>query len=147
LQLAPHLHGAVVDGVFAKDGSFSPTPRPTRSDLEQVASRIAERSERWLDRHGYSFDPTVHERVPDFAEQSAQNSLRLGGLASVDEKGRVTPLVKRSVRPSENKTKGVAHGFDLHADVSVSGSDRDGRERLCRYILRPPLVLERLSRG
>ena len=44
------------------------------------------------------------------------------------------------------KTKGVAQGFDLHADLTDAGADRDGRERLCRYILRPPLVLERLSR-
>ena len=28
---------------------------------------------------------------------------------------------------------------------AIPGSARDGRERLCRYILRPPLVLERLS--
>jgi len=35
-------------------------------------------------------------------------------------------------------------GFDLHANVWVSGSDRAGRERLCRYILRPPFAQERL---
>jgi hypothetical protein len=35
-------------------------------------------------------------------------------------------------------------GFDLHANVWVSGSDRAGLERLCRYILRPPFAQERL---
>jgi hypothetical protein len=50
------------------------------------------------------------------------------------------------VRNDPPKTKGVAQGFDLHADVCVAAGDRDGRERLCRYILRPPRVLERLSR-
>jgi len=50
------------------------------------------------------------------------------------------------VRNDPPKTKGVAQGFDLHADVCVAAGDRDGRERLCRYIPRPPRVLERLSR-
>jgi hypothetical protein len=35
-------------------------------------------------------------------------------------------------------------GFDLHANVWVSAHDRAGRERLCRYILRPPFAQERL---
>ena len=35
-------------------------------------------------------------------------------------------------------------GFDLHANVWVSGNDRTGLERLCRYILRPPFAHERL---
>src|SRR2546428_598618 len=41
---------------------------------------------------------------------------------------------------------GQAHleGFDLHANVWVSGNDRAGLERLCRYVLRPPFAQERL---
>jgi hypothetical protein len=35
-------------------------------------------------------------------------------------------------------------GFDLHANVWVSGNDRVGLERLCRYVLRPPFAQERL---
>jgi hypothetical protein len=34
-------------------------------------------------------------------------------------------------------------GFDLHANVWVSANDRAGLERLCRYVLRPPLALRR----
>jgi hypothetical protein len=36
-------------------------------------------------------------------------------------------------------------GFDVHAGVVVSASDREGRERLLRYCARPPLSLERLT--
>jgi hypothetical protein len=36
--------------------------------------------------------------------------------------------------------------FDLHADRDVAADDRVGLERLCRYLLRPPLAQERLSR-
>jgi hypothetical protein len=38
-------------------------------------------------------------------------------------------------------------GYSLHAGVRIHANDREGRERLCRYALRPPLALDRLSRG
>jgi len=38
-----------------------------------------------------------------------------------------------------------AEGFSLHANVAVPAHAREGREHLCRYLLRPPLALERLT--
>jgi hypothetical protein len=38
-------------------------------------------------------------------------------------------------------------GFSLHAGVRIHEHDREGRERLCRYALRPPFALHRLSAG
>ena len=35
-------------------------------------------------------------------------------------------------------------GFNLHAATRVHGNDNQGREHLCRYILRPPLANDRL---
>ena len=35
--------------------------------------------------------------------------------------------------------------FSLHAKVRIEASDREGLERLCRYIARPPIKVERLS--
>ena len=37
-------------------------------------------------------------------------------------------------------------GYNIHANVSFDASDRGGLERLCRYVLRPPLALGRLER-
>jgi hypothetical protein len=37
-------------------------------------------------------------------------------------------------------------GFDLHANHSVRADDRAGVERLCQYLLRPPLAQGRLER-
>jgi hypothetical protein len=39
---------------------------------------------------------------------------------------------------------GHSHGFNLQNATRVAANDRDGRERLCRYILRPPLANDRL---
>jgi hypothetical protein len=36
-------------------------------------------------------------------------------------------------------------GFDLHADITVAADDRTGLERLCRYVLRPPVAQDRLA--
>ncbi len=35
--------------------------------------------------------------------------------------------------------------FNLHAGVRIADRDEEGKERLLRYLLRPPLVLDRLS--
>ena len=40
----------------------------------------------------------------------------------------------------------TVEGYNLHANVSLRASDRAGLERLCRYVLRPPLALPRLER-
>jgi hypothetical protein len=34
----------------------------------------------------------------------------------------------------------------VHANVSLAAQDRSGLERLCRYILRPPLGVDRIER-
>ena len=49
--------------------------------------------------------------------------------------------------PSEHSKRLCAKvdGFSLHAARTVEATDREGLERLCRYGLRSPLSLERLS--
>jgi hypothetical protein len=36
-------------------------------------------------------------------------------------------------------------GVDVHAEVAIDGRDRKRLERLCRYVARPPLALDRLE--
>ena len=38
----------------------------------------------------------------------------------------------------------MSRGFDLHANVAVRGEDRERREQLCRYLLRPAVAQDRL---
>jgi hypothetical protein len=51
-----------------------------------------------------------------------------------------TPRLARGPRQAQ------LDGFDLHTNVWVPAGDRAGLERLCRYLLRPPLAQERLRR-
>jgi hypothetical protein len=48
----------------------------------------------------------------------------------------VTATARRSAR---------LEGFSLHADVAVRAGRRDQLERLVRYLVRPPLALDRLT--
>jgi hypothetical protein len=78
----------------------------------------------------------------------AQLSLRLGKLGRVDEHGRVQPddmgLDARFARRGKPWCADL-DGYSLHAGVTVRGDDDVGRENLCRYVLRHPISLSRLS--
>ena len=49
----------------------------------------------------------------------------------------------RQREPQQKQTPG--YGFNLHAKRSVAAKDRKGLDRLCQYILRPPVSNQRLS--
>jgi hypothetical protein len=40
----------------------------------------------------------------------------------------------------------IAYGVNVHAAVRVHGNDREQLQRLCRYLGRPPIAEERLTR-
>jgi Putative transposase len=76
---------------------------------------------------------------------SVQGRVALGSRAGV----RVRRLRQEpGAEVVTSRRPGQAHldGFDLHANVWVAANDRAGLERLCRYMLRPPLAQERLRR-
>jgi hypothetical protein len=53
-----------------------------------------------------------------------------------------------SEKPPHAPQRGVnAHGFSLHAATRCDADQRDELERLCRYITRPAIANERLSRN
>ena len=55
-------------------------------------------------------------------------------------------LVAEAERPvTKGALCGQTHGFNLQAATRVAANDKQGRERLCRYILRPPLANDRLT--
>ena len=59
------------------------------------------------------------------------------------------PVRRRLIDPQEGLRTGrlcfAARGFSLHAATRIAANDRRGLERLCRYVIRPPLASGRLS--
>jgi hypothetical protein len=51
------------------------------------------------------------------------------------------------VAPLKGRRQARLGGFDLHANTSVRAKNRPKLERLCRYLLRPPVAEDRLSFG
>ncbi len=152
-----HFHTLVLDGVFTEDPAgaltFHSAPGPSDAEVAAALATIRHRVQRLLVRHG--LEPADDATGP--ADRLAEESPVLAGIVGASVQGRVAlgsragARVRRlgDARDTETVTSRgprQAHleGFDLHANVWVSGNDRAGLERLCRYILRPPFAQERL---
>jgi len=95
------------------------------------------------------------EAPPDpFTEESPA----LAGISSASVQGRVALGPRAGARvlqigrepnapwvTSRGPCQAHLEGFDLHANLAVRADDRKGLERLCRYILRPPVAQDRLE--
>jgi hypothetical protein len=111
------------------------------------------RALRWLRRKGFvddSDEPKFNNEPPELTalDSCLQGSLGVGELTSLRQAGNPATLEEpeRLPQPTKAARRSGRHcGFDVHAGVVVSGSDREGRERLLRYCGRPPLSLQRLG--
>jgi Putative transposase/Transposase zinc-binding domain len=156
LNLNVHFHTLVLDGVFtaSADGEaeFYPTPPPSDAEVVRLLGRIRARILRLLARRGMAPDADV--ALPD---PVAEESPALAGLSSASVQGRVALGERAGARllalgrdpEARWATSGGARhahldGFDLHANVTVRGEDREGLEQLCRYLLRPAVAQDRL---
>ena len=95
----------------------------------------------------------------DAPDPLAETSLVLAGITSAAVQGRSALGPRPGARVLQiGRVPGLrwitstgprqAHldGFDLHANVAVAADNREALEPLCRYVLRPPIAQERLSR-
>jgi hypothetical protein len=148
-----HFHIVHLDGVFDRrpDGRLGFTAaRPDTVDVEVLVVDISRACERWLRRHGGVVDD--EDVGPSATEDDVQAQLQLASQASRvalgEEAGarvrRVQVLGGREI-PMGPRCAGY-EGYTLHANVSFAAGDRKGLERLCRYVLRPPLATGRLER-
>ncbi|MBI4608833.1 MAG: transposase [Candidatus Rokubacteria bacterium] len=157
LNLNVHFHTLALDGVFseARSGAleFHPAPAPSDEEVAQVLTAVRHQVRALLVRRG--LEPGDDATGP--ADRLAEESSVLAGIVSASVQGRVALGTRaggrvrqlgRDVDVEDVRSRGPrqAHvdGFDLHANVWVSANDRAGVERLCRYVLRPPLAQDRL---
>jgi Putative transposase/Transposase zinc-binding domain len=156
LNLNVHFHALVLDGVFAGPPgrpTFRTIRRPTSLDAEEVlatieplvARRLRSRGE--ADDEGPVDDPWVHEAP------------LLAGLAAASVQGVTAQAPRPGRRPARlgnvlgasqaepwlpDSCAARANGFSLHADLVVPAGQRQRLERVCRYVLRPPVAIDRL---
>jgi hypothetical protein len=156
LNLNPHFHTLVLDGVFSEgeDGAlrFLPLPAPADRQVAEVLARVVAAVTRllvrrgiWVDADGESAadgDPTLHDRL-------SAASIRQVALTGPRSCHPIARIRSRFASPTAIEIRGRrsarVDGFDLHANTTVRANSRQRLERLCRYLLRPPLSEGRLE--
>ncbi len=167
LNLNVHFHVLVLDGVFVERDDatvrFEPAPALRRDALDGLLRTFVARAKRLLARHGFVFDDEAPTYDPDphpleldepllarvhgaslahrvvLGERSGLPVRRIGYFGD--------PEVEGGGRRPSTRLHARHLGFDLHAGVRVAAHDRARLELLCRYLLRPPISNDRLSRG
>jgi hypothetical protein len=152
LNLHVHIHALFFDGVFVERSGrlvFVRLPPPSALDLAHIAERIFVRTVRFLRRAGLLSPDGAGEQS---SERSAQEACRrlamsLGRLGRLSERGAVQhdkPGQGLFEAPRGNKLAANVHGVNLEAGVVLERHNRTALERLCRYLLRPAVSLERM---
>ena len=150
LNLNLHYHVLVMDGVFCQSAKgpliFRATRAPTTEDIVSLTRKIQKRIVHLVERRGL-FDDEREVASEDQALVASYAASARGRIGFGENAGKVHARLLADLPPQAGKDKRAANisGFDLHANVRVKADDRKKLERLCRYILRPPLAQERLS--
>ncbi|HMJ79667.1 MAG TPA: transposase, partial [Candidatus Dormibacteraeota bacterium] len=134
LLIYPHVHCLIPDGVFALAEAgevLFHELKPRQTDIEAIVSRVARKAAKLLAR----LDPDAIEPDPlDRMRACAQQGELPLHLASVEQIALVSGRMLANV-----------DGYSLQAARHLHQNDRKGLEFLVRYVLRPPLALERMT--
>jgi Putative transposase/Transposase zinc-binding domain len=156
LNLHVHSHMLVLDGVYAAlEGEaprFYSLHAPEEKEVAWVAGEVAERTAALLERLGQS-GAGEEDRL-------SRDDPWLAGLYAAGVRGTVATGARAGRRvqtaglernptdepaPSGPRCANAA-GFSVHANVAIREHRREQLERLCRYMCRPPLAIDRLGR-
>ncbi len=157
LNLNVHFHTLALDGVFQSDLrgglEFVALDAPVEAELARLLTSIRSRVHSLLRRRGL-----LVEQVDESDTRGPLNSPSLAACTAASLVHRVAlgpssgqPILRRRRRErampcTVPKEACVAlDGFSLHANVRVAARDRGRLERLCRYIVRPPVSDARLA--
>jgi hypothetical protein len=164
LNLNVHAHALVSDGVWAEPRHPGSAPRwvPLRlddSDVLAVSAEVAGRCRALLLERGWlTAGPDGEDELApveaDGVDDGRQLELALANasvgmrIATGQRAGREVRRRKVDHEPwpkSKKRLQAAVSGFDVEAGVRVPARDRRLLERVSRYLLRPPLAMERLS--
>jgi hypothetical protein len=153
LNTNPHLHILMLDGVYVPhpdsgQPTFVAVPPPTDDQIQHLIEPAALRLIQQLDKGGVLDDTqadALAEQAPvlsGLTAASVQGLQALGPHAGQRLRRLLTdPATGRRTAPLCFATR----GFSLHVATTVAAADREGLERLCRYVNRPSLAYGRLQ--
>ena len=146
LRLNVHFHVLALDGAYMPDSEgrleFASLPKPTQSQVADVATRTADRIEKLLRDRGLTAKNECDSELPEPSDQGGLFACyQAASQAGFRSNG--GPSLRAVLDPNEPVAE--VRGINLHAKQLVDGRDRKQLERLCRYITRPPLAQDRLT--
>jgi hypothetical protein len=157
INLNVHFHMLFLDGVYIEDkyGSavrFQWIKSPTSDELARLTHTIAKRIGRFLERQGLlerdaesrylNSNVVADENDPMHQLHGASVTYR---IALGPRQGRKVFTLQTIPASDPEPWVGKVDGFSLHAGVATKACQRKKRERICRYIARPPVAEKRLS--
>ena len=144
LNLNVHFHVLFADGSWSADPDgavqFRSTSPPTLGDVSTVVEAVAADLARLIPAR------PADEQEPDDAQQVLE-------LASLMNRSAFGPSWSQGASRKRGERRPRRHGAgleassgwtSLHAGVRVAAKDREGLEKICRYVLRPAVALSRL---
>jgi hypothetical protein len=156
LNLNIHLHMIALDGVYTvgKSGKakFHRVKAPNQTELQTLLNRVIKRVVRRLEREGLLIpdpeqpwlDLDFHEPMDTVSAASIRYRIAIGPHSGSRTLTLHHPLFIRTDKPVKASTED-RDGFSLNAAVSCQPYQPDRLERLCRYVTRPAICLERLT--
>jgi len=163
LNLNIHLHLLALDGAYtfaAGRPRFHRARAPTNDEIERLLDALIRRVVRTLTRAGALVVDADEEGASPYLnlERPDDDALAVLESASVRYRIAVGPIAgRKTLRLQAPGAAGIEtrvtkrltatrDGFSLNASVACGAGERRKLERLCRYVARPPLALERLGR-
>ncbi len=155
LNLNVHLHMIVLDGVYKLDGHrprFRHARAPDRHQLTTLLNRIIARVTRRLVKDGLLVPDAEHPWLDleqaDVLDALNAASTRYRIALGPGAGGRTLTLRNPALQRPDPAPKPFTvdrDGFSLNAAVACRSDQRQRLERLCRYVTRPAVCLERLA--
>jgi Putative transposase/Transposase zinc-binding domain len=141
LSLNVHFHSIYMDGVFHENYLGEEVFYeiiPTHEEVVEITGILKKRLEGLMAR-----EENIDNVDSDLAHIQAQS------VQNRDENFKLPLKIGKVWDPPFEDFKGTRccykDGFSLHANVKILGHLRSGLEQLCRYVLRGPLALDRIS--
>jgi hypothetical protein len=150
LKLNPHVHAVFLDGTYRDKGDeldFRAVEHLSTRDVAAVLERTRDRMVKYLRRRGLLLEG-------DDSEDEGDGRAVLAASAVAGTTPPAGPEWRRGALPFERRPMVFERplcvaldGFTLHAATRAGGHDEAGREALLKYILRPSVAQERVTRG
>jgi hypothetical protein len=150
LKLNPHVHAVFLDGAYRAKGDaldFGAVGHLSTRDVAEVLERTRDRMVKWLSRRGLLLEDGDSEDEGDGLAVLAASAVAGKTPPAGPEWRRGALRFERRPMVFERPLCVALDGFTLHAATRAGGHDEAGREALLKYVLRPAVAQERVTRG